>query len=135
MGSEFLVWILEYIQGLSHRFRSTTDPLHVEHISVVFENAKFILAVFFDLQKSYNTTWKRGILRKLLSLGFCGHLPIFIRNLLTDRTFRFQVEDTLSTSLDQVEGVPEDSVLSVLCFALSINDIVTAVPGGVSCSR
>ena len=43
-----------------------------------FKNGKFVLAVFFDLQKSYDTTWKRGVLRELFSLGFCGHLPIFI---------------------------------------------------------
>ena len=33
-----------------------------------------------------------------------------------------------------MEGVPRGSVLSVLCFALTINNIVTAVPDGVSCS-
>ena len=42
--------------------------------------------------------------------------------------------DTLFLSFDQMEGVPHGSVLSVLSFALAINDIVTAVPDGVSCS-
>ena len=46
----------------------------------------------------------------------------------------FELGDTLSPSFDQIEGVPQGSVLSVLCFALAINDIVTAVPDGVSCS-
>ena len=81
-----LVWVLEDNQGLSplqfrfRRFRSTADPLlRLENdISVAFENSKFVLDVFFDLQKAYDTTWIRGVLRKLLSLGFCGHLPLFI---------------------------------------------------------
>ena len=53
--------------------------LRLEHdISAALENGKFVLAVFFDLQKAYDTTWKCGILRKLPFLGFCGHLPLFI---------------------------------------------------------
>ena len=108
---------------------STADPLlRLGDISAIFENGKFVLAVFFDLQKVYDTTWKRAVLRKLLSLGFCGHLPIFIRDLLTDRTFRVRVGDTLSPSFDQVEGVPQGSVLSLFCFTLAIGDIDTAVP-------
>ena len=139
--AERLVWFLEDIQGLSslqfgfRRFRSTADPLlRLEHISAVFENGKFVLAIFFDLQKAYDTTWKRRVLLKLLSLGFCGHLPLFIRNLFLNRTFRVRVGDTLSPSFDQIEGVPQGSVLSVLCLALAINDIVTVVPNGVRCS-
>ena len=118
-----------------HRFRSTVDPiLRLGHvISAAFENGKFVLEVFFDLLK-YDTTWECGVLRKLFSLGFCGHLPIFIRHLLTNHTFRVRVGDTLSPSFDQIEGVPQGNVLSVLCFALAINEIVTAVPDGVSCS-
>ena len=109
--------------------------LRLEHdISGAFENGKFVLAIFFDLQKAYDTTWKREVLRKLLSLGFYGHLPILIRNLLTIRNFRVRVGDTLSPSFDQIEGIPQGSVLRVLCFALAFNDIVTAVPKEVSCS-
>ena len=37
--------------------------LCLEHnISAAFENGKFVLAIFFDLQKVYDTTWKRGFL-------------------------------------------------------------------------
>ena len=45
-----------------------------------------------------------------------------------------QVGDTLSSFFGQVEGVPQDNILIVLCFVLAINDIVTAVPDVVSCS-
>ena len=76
MAAERLVWVLEDIQGLSpHQFGFrlfffTADfLLRLEHdISAAFENGEFVLAVFFDLQKANDTTWK------LLSLGFCGYL-------------------------------------------------------------
>ena len=99
-----------------------------------FENGKFVVAVFLYLKKAYDTTWKCGVLRKLFYLGFCGHLPIFISHLLSNHTFRVRVGDTLSPSLDQIEGVPHGSILSVLCFVLAINNIVTAVLNGVHCS-
>ena len=34
----------------------------------------------------------------------------------------------------EIEGVSQCSILSVLSFALAINDIVTAIPDGVSSS-
>ena len=42
--------------------RALSIPLfRLEHdISAAFENGKFAIAVFFNLQKVYDTTWKRG---------------------------------------------------------------------------
>ena len=37
-------------------------------------------------------------------------------------------------SFDQIEGIPQGSALSILCFALAINDNVTDVSDGVSYS-
>ena len=42
--------------------------------------------------------------------------------------------DTVSQSFDNVESVPQGSILNVLCFALAISDTVTSVPDDVSCS-
>ena len=53
---------------------------------------------------------------------------------LINRTFRVRVRDTISPSFDQFEGVPQGSVLSALCFAVAINDIVTAAADEFSCS-
>ena len=84
MVAERLVWVLEGIQGLSplqfgfRRFCSTADPLlRLEHdISTAFENGKFVLAIFFDLQKAYDTTW---------NVGFCINyfLLVFVNIYLT----------------------------------------------------
>ena len=38
-------------------------------MSASFENEKFVLAVFFNLQKPYDTMWKCEVLRKLFSLA------------------------------------------------------------------
>ena len=40
-----------------------------------------LTAVFFDLEKAYDTTWKYGIMRDLHDLGLRGRLPMFIKKL------------------------------------------------------
>src|SRR5215469_1399984 len=93
-----------------------------------------LLGVFFDLEKAYDSTWRGGVLRKLFKLGFRGFLPLFIQNHLSNRTFQVRVGSTLSRQYELQEGVPQGSVLSVLCFALEFNDVLMEVLEGISCS-
>ena len=125
--------ILTPTQSGSIPGRSTLDPLTCLEDSIRrgFEQKKLTVAVFFDLTKAYDTTWRYHILRKLHIEGFRGHLPIFIQNFLSDRTFQTRIEASLSNTFKLVEGVPQGSVLSCTLFALAINDITSALPAGV----
>ena len=76
-------------------------------------------------------TWKHGILKKLHESQLRGHLPIFIRNFLTNRKIRVRVENVYSEEHDIVEGVPQGSVLSCTCFALGIDGCLSKLPHGV----
>ena len=81
------------------------------------------MAIFFDMEKAYDTSWKYGIMKDLHSLCFHGHLPKFISSFLSDRT-QVRVGSTRSNSYDQETGVPQGSVLSVTLFSIKINSIV-----------
>nr|BDT63038.1 MAG: hypothetical protein [Trachysalambria curvirostris nimavirus] len=137
-----LTWYLEkeniltpYQYGF-RKLRSTTDALVRLETAIrnSFAQRRHTLAVFFDLEKAYDTTWKHGILMKLHDIGLRGALPTFVQNFLTERKFRVRVGDSLSDQYVQQEGVPQGSILSVTLFAIAINDIVKAVPRAVSCS-
>ena len=52
-----------------------------------FVKKEHVVAVFFDLEKAYDTTWKHGIMKDLHKLGLKGRLPLFIQNFLSDRTW------------------------------------------------
>ena len=67
-----------------------------------------MLAVFLDIQKAYDMAWRRGILQKLYNMGFRGNLPIFICNILLDRSFRVRVGSDLSETFLQENGVPQE---------------------------
>ena len=44
----------------------------------VFIKKEHVVAVFFDLEKAYDTTWKHGIMKDLHKLGLKGWLPLFM---------------------------------------------------------
>ena len=81
-----LVWYLERnkiitpAQSGFRKGRSTTDQLvRLESfVREAFIQKQHVTAIFFDLEKAYNTTWKFGILKDLYEAGLQGRLPLFI---------------------------------------------------------
>ena len=143
MVNERLVWYLEKNglltkQQCGYRAnRSTVDHLiRLEtFIRDAFIQNQHLVAVFFDLQKAYDTTWKHGILKDLHGMGLRGNLPIFIGNFLSDRTFQVHLGTILSDKIfHQEEGVPQGAILSTTLFHVKINNIVKQVDPGVECS-
>ena len=137
-----LIWFLES-NGLITNFqcgfrskRSTVDHLvRLEtFVREAFIKKEHLTAVFFDLEKAYDTTWKYGIMRDLNDFGLKGRLPHFIDNFLSNRNFKVRVGTTLSDLQGQEEGVPQGSILSVTLFSIKINNIVKTLNPGVDCS-
>ena len=137
-----LIWFLES-NGLITNFqcgfrskRSTVDHLvRLEtFVREAFIKKEHLTAVFFDLEKAYDTTWKYGIMCDLSDFGLKGRLPHFIDNFLSNRNFKVRVGTTLSDLQGQEEGVPQGSILSVTLFSIKINNIVKALNPGVDCS-
>ena len=62
-----------------------------------FIKKEHVVAVFFDLEKAYDTTWRYGILKDIHKLGLRGRLPTFIENFLADRAMQVRlIEERLS---------------------------------------
>ena len=109
-----LIWYLEsnnLISPVQSGFRSeriTNDSLiRLEtFIRDAFIKKEHVVAVFFDLEKAYDTTWRYGILRDLHELGLKGRLPVFIKSFLADRRMQVRVGSTLSDQFEQAQGVP-----------------------------
>ena len=89
---------------------------------------------FFDLEKTYDTTWRYSILKDIHKLGLRGRLPTFIENFLADRTMQVRGVFSLSDYYDQEQGVPQGGVLSTTLFSIKINDIVKCLGNLIDCS-
>ena len=98
-----------------------------------FINKDHLVAVYFDLEKAYDTTWKYGIMKDLHDAGLRGHMPTFISKLLSNRKFSVRIGGTLSDIYDQEEGVPQGSILSVTLFSLKINSIIGCLLQDIEC--
>ena len=141
MINDRLVWILELEGHIStfqcgfRRGRSTLDHLvRLEsHVRDAFIHKEHAIAIFFDLEKAYDTTWKHGIMRDLFDMGFRGRLPLFISAFLSNRRFRMRLGLTLSNLHRQELGVPQGSILSVMLFSIKINSIMNMIQKDVAC--
>ena len=79
-----LVWYLERnkiitpTQSGFHKGRSTTDQLvRLESfVREAFIQKRHATAIFFDLEKAYDTTWKFGIIKDLHSAGLRDRMPL-----------------------------------------------------------
>ena len=70
------------------------------------------MAVSFDLEKAYDTTWRRGIINSMYNMGLRGNLPRFVADFVRDRKFRMQIGSYTSEEKPLAEGLPQGSVLS-----------------------
>ena len=133
-----LVWYFES-HNLQCGFRSRRST--VDHLvrfetfcREAFIHNQHLVSVFFDLEKAYDTTWKYGIMKDLHCFGLRGQLPIFIANVLKDRSFKVRMGSTFSDSHPQEMGVPQGNILSVILFSVKINSITQCLKPGVDCS-
>ena len=99
MVNDRLVWYLESNKLLTsvqcgfRKCRRTTDHLvRLEtFVREAFVQRQHCVAVFFDLEKAYDTTWKYGVMKDLHDAGLRGRLPLFIEGFLSDRQFQVRL--------------------------------------------
>ena len=72
-----------------------------------FVQRQHAIAIFFDLEKAYDTTLKYGIMNDLHDSGLCGRLPTFVEGFLKNRQFQVKVGSNFSQLYDQEMGVME----------------------------
>ena len=125
--------IIKPTQAGAEKGKSTLEPLISikEHIRRAFRQRRATIAIFFDIERAYDCTWKHPILRTLKNGGIKGQMAQFIQNFLSERHFQVKINDTLSNKHVQTNGIAQGSVLSCTLFKLAINSIVKDLPANV----
>jgi len=141
IASELLVYLRKHnvISRQQHGFlsrRSTVSNLleTVNDWTIALKSRHMVTAVYIDYSKAFDTVSHVKLFQKLSAFGIGGNLLAWIKALLTGRTQRTRVGNSLSDSVELgSSGVIQGSCLGPLLFLLYINDVTSVVLSKCKC--
>ena len=92
------------------------------------DNNKYVIGLFLDLKKAFDTVNHEILLHKLYNYGIRGVMYDWLKSYLNDRYQFTFVNGTRSDTKKVACGVPQGSVIGPLLFLVYINDIYKAIP-------
>ena len=107
------------------RSTETATNLFCKDIIEAFEENSYVLAVFIDLRKAFDTVNHSILLQKLNHYGVRGLANSWFSSYLSDRTQYVDLRGASSSEAGILCGVPHGSILGPLLFLLYVNDLLT----------
>ena len=87
------------------------------------DRGHYNLVVFLDIKKAFDTVNHDILLKQLEMYGLGESALALLRNYLTDRTKKCNLQGILSKQRKIPCGIPQGSILGLLLFTIYINDL------------
>ena len=84
---------------------------------------KICLVTYVDLASAFDSVWRKGLVAKLIGVGFHGKIVRWLDNYFQDRNIKVYHDGVYSDSFSLEAGTPQGAVLSPILFNLMLSDI------------
>ena len=115
-----------FLTNLQHGFVSGTSCqsnliLMLNFLTELIENEADADLVYLDFAKAFDSVSNDRLICKLHNYDISGNLLLWIRNFLSHRRQKVQVNSTLSNLENVTNGFPQGSVFGPVLFIIHIN--------------
>ena len=78
---------------------------------------------FVDLEKAFDSVWRKGLLHQIRKLGIAGKMCDIIKSIYEKTTYSIIINSKLTPKSSSTKGIKQCDTLSTLLFNIYLNDL------------